>query len=470
MQLWFAWFSAAAQLRPACSRTRTFLWLLVALAAGSLRNDLAGVTSFIRALDLRPSAYPRLLHFFHSGALPLDRLTRTWTALALRLFAPWLVRLQGRLVVVGDGIKRPKEGRHMPAVKSLHQDSQNNSKAAYIMGHSCQALCLLAELGAAAFAVPLACRIHEGIKITARGPTLLDKFIALLHLTGLDQPIYLVADAYYASRKIVLPLLAQGSHLISRLRRNALAYLPPPRPRKHRRRGRPQKYGPKVKLWTLFDSPRRFRKAPSPLPGETGVTIRYYARPLLWRPLALSILVVAVMHPVRGWILVFSTDLSLPPLEVLRLYGRRFKIEVCFKAAIYTLGAFAYHFWLRAMPRLSRGAGDQDLRRVAPSYRRQVSRKLAAYERFMQVGLIAQGLLQYLSLSQPAQVWRCFGSWLRTMNTHHCPSEAVTAQALRRTWPEFLLHSPTAHSWRKFLVPWLAPERCPFFSFFKKAA
>jgi hypothetical protein len=180
--------------------------------------------------------------------------------------------------------------------------------------------------------------------------------------------------------------------------------------------------------------------------------------------LALSILVVAVMHPVRGWILVFSTDLSLPPLEVLRLYGRRFKIEVCFKAAIYTLGAFAYHFWLRAMPRLSRGAGDQDLRRVAPSYRRQVSRKLAAYERFMQVGLIAQGLLQYLSLSQPAQVWRCFGSWLRTMNTHHCPSEAVTAQALRRTWPEFLLHSPTAHSWRKFLVPWLAPERCPFFS------
>ena len=470
MHLWFAWFTAATQLRPACTRTRTFLWLLLTLAAFSLRTDLAGVTSLVRALDLRGRTYPRLLHFFHSPALPLDALTRLWSALVCKLFSPWLVRIKGRLVLVGDGIKRAKEGRKMPAVKSLHQDSQNNSKATFIMGHSCQAVCLLAECGAAAFAVPLACRIHEGLRTAAHGPTLLDKFMHLLQLTGLNEPLCLVADAYYASRKIALPLIRQGGILISRLRRNAVAYRFPPAPAKKKRRGRPQKYGRKVKLWSLFDRPRQFRCAPSPLPGETQITIRYFARQFLWRPLALPILVVAVIHPVRGSILLFSTEVTLAPLEVLRLYGRRFKIEVCFKSAIYTVGAFAYHFWLRTMPRLARGAGDQDLRKSSPAYRRQVTRKVAAYERFMQVGLIAQGLLQYLALSLPQDVWRHFGGWLRTMNTHQCPSETVTAQALRRTWPEFLTTLPKTHTLRKFLLPWLAPERCPFFKLFKQAA
>ena len=52
----------------------------------------------------------------------------------------------------------------MPAVKSLHVESGNNSKPEFIMGHSFQAISLLVHAGLNRMtAVPLASRIHEGI-------------------------------------------------------------------------------------------------------------------------------------------------------------------------------------------------------------------------------------------------------------------------------------------------------------------
>ena len=66
--------------------------------------------------------------------------------------------------------------------------------------------------------------------------TLLDKLVGLLFDLSLETAFYLVADAYYASRKVALPLLDQGHHLVSRLRSTATAYEPVP-PRAARRRG-----------------------------------------------------------------------------------------------------------------------------------------------------------------------------------------------------------------------------------------
>ncbi len=74
--LWLAWLRALQPLRPACSRTTTFLWLVLVLAALCLRPDLAGVTSLVRSLGLSDASYYCLLHFFHSPALDLDRLTQ----------------------------------------------------------------------------------------------------------------------------------------------------------------------------------------------------------------------------------------------------------------------------------------------------------------------------------------------------------------------------------------------------------
>jgi len=145
LQLWFQWWSLVRQLRPAFHRTRTFLWFALALLALSVRTDQLGVTSLVRALGLRAGCYDRLLDFFHSRALDLEGLTRQWVKLVLGVLRPFLHTVQGRLLLVADGLKAPKTGRKMPAVKKLHQESDNNTKPEFIFGHSCQAVAVIAR-------------------------------------------------------------------------------------------------------------------------------------------------------------------------------------------------------------------------------------------------------------------------------------------------------------------------------------
>jgi len=45
-------------------------------------------TSYVRVLGLRPEAYHRFLHLFHSKGLDLDKLTACWVKLCLTLFKP----------------------------------------------------------------------------------------------------------------------------------------------------------------------------------------------------------------------------------------------------------------------------------------------------------------------------------------------------------------------------------------------
>ncbi|MGO9257796.1 MAG: transposase [Bryobacteraceae bacterium] len=438
--LWNHWWSLVCELRSACARTRTFLWMTLCLAGMSVRKDLLGVTSIVRALGLEPACYDRLLDFFHSPALDLDKLTRAWCALLFRL-GPGILRVNGRPVLVGDGIKVAKAGRKMPGVKKLHQESESNNKAEYIFGHSCQAVAVLTEALSSVFALPLACRIHEGAVFSNRDQrTLLDKMILLLDSLALQQPFYFVADAYYASGKVVRGLLAQGNHLVTRVKSNSVAFFPAalPPPQRPRRRGRPAKYGKKIKVSTLLKQTGRLQEAPSPVYGEKAVILRFRTADLLWRPVGILVRFVVVLHPLRGAILLMCTDLTLPPLDIIRIYGLRFKIEVSFKQALRIIGAYAYHFWMAAMTPLRRVSGNQYLHRKSDAYRDAVRRKIAAYHRHIQLGLIAQGLLQILSATKPALVWQSFGSWIRTIRPGLAPSEQVVAIALRNTLPEFL--------------------------------
>ena len=144
--LWLAWLRALQPLRPACSRTANFLWLLVVLAALCLRPDLAGVTSLVRSLGLSDASYYCLLHFFHSPALNLDRLTQLWRRSLLHLFrrlwvakTPWLANAvdfpapSAKLLDhVSFGVDRPsRPGQWIPAPSVPHARKSSPAPSAF---------------------------------------------------------------------------------------------------------------------------------------------------------------------------------------------------------------------------------------------------------------------------------------------------------------------------------------------------
>ena len=114
------------------------------------------------------------------------------------------------------------------------------------------------------------------------------------------------------------------------------------------------------------------------------------------------------------------------------------------------------------MTPIRRGDGSQHPHRQSETYRQQVRRKLAAYERHIQLGLIAQGLLQYLAVTFRRAVWFNFHSYIRTASPQKPPSEWVVSHALRHTWPEFLAASPESQTLKKFLASKISLDRCGY--------
>ncbi len=123
--------SAILMLFRGCfSRAISFKWFVVVIMELIVRLDHNGVSSMIRWLSLGSSYHHSLLAFFKASSWKLSALQIKWQKIVRSQCPPILI--DGRQIVIGDGIKISKEANKMPGVKKLHQESDNSGKAPYI--------------------------------------------------------------------------------------------------------------------------------------------------------------------------------------------------------------------------------------------------------------------------------------------------------------------------------------------------
>jgi hypothetical protein len=73
-------------------------------------------------------------------------------------------RVDDAVVLIGDGVKQVKEGRRMPGVQKLHQESGNASKSEYIYGHLFGAVVIVLFAKKTFMCIPLFMTIQAGVK------------------------------------------------------------------------------------------------------------------------------------------------------------------------------------------------------------------------------------------------------------------------------------------------------------------
>jgi len=218
-------------------------------------------------------------------------------------------------------------------------------------------------------------------------------------------------------------------HILTRAKKNVVAYAKPPKKKKSRR-GRPREYGKKLKLITLFDSKAQgytFQTIEADIYGQNE-NVRYLVLDLLWKPVK-GMLRFILVETSRGRIILMTSDFKLDPVTAIQLYCRRVTIETMFDTLKNTLGAMAYHFWSQYLSQASRKPKknkDQEQNSTNPA---RTNNTLAAIEKFVNVQLLVLGMLQLIAKQFPAEVKTKANCWLRTVSAN-TPSEFVTRTAL----------------------------------------
>ena len=425
---------ALSPLTSAFPRVTSFLYFCLIIFGMIMRNDSYGVTAFIRALGLGGSSYQSLIKHFERVPVCLDKLVELWCVSVFTMLGPLVYRVEGRPVLVGDSTKHHKRGRFMPCVKRLRASTKKASKAEMIDGHHVHVTGLLAGRGEKLFCIPLIARLCEGLK---RSPSdkssVLRKMLSIHQKIRLKEPCYAVFDRYYCAAHFIRSLLAEGHHIVVRVRSNAVC-------REGADKIQVAKRAKEEEFTTII------------CPWD-GVEVRIVVFDEFWERLKLVVRWVVIDHPsYNSPMLLLSTDLKLSAETILySLYAPRFKIEVMFKALKHELHAFMYRFWTGAQRKAPIVPRDTYTHRMTDEDREKVLSKINSYNYFLQCAAVAQGILNIIALLYPQQVLRQTRHYYRTLRDLP-PTEFITRNVLRYEVSQWLESKEIDSAFGKFLA------------------
>ena len=434
------------------SRKEAYKWFVILIVGFMIRTDKLGVTSVVRDLMLMPESYKCILHFFRADSWDVSKLRICWYQVVKKYFP--LYQRNGRLVLVGDGVKNSKEAHFMPGVKRMKQESETQSKPEYIYGHLWGGIGILLGDLKTLVCTPLSMRIHDGLQEAkdwegswiSSASHVLQIIQNACEAAQIFGHCYCLLDRYFLSVPALLELQAQNDRnqyrmdLITKAKRSVVAYQDP-MPKKPGQRGKQARRGTKVKLSELFQDLSLFTEATAIIKGKKQI-VHYYSVDLLWgQKLYQKLRFVLVKCDDLSSILV-STDLNLDPVSIIELYSYRFRIEFTFRELKQNLGGFCYRFWTNSISRLNhyRKKTDPDPLSFAVLNRERncVLKTIRAIEMHVLLSNIAMGILQGLSLQFSTPALRSMLRYQRTPAKQR-PSEANIMYCIRTKISMFLV-------------------------------
>ncbi len=441
--------------RSIFSRYSTWILFCMVILGFIGATEMTGVTSFCRYWGVGKTIYEALLNFFRASSWSIPALLTQWGTFVL--LQDVAVEVGGRLVILGDHTHVTKDGRRMPGVVSLRQQSETQSKPSYFRGHCWAVTGLVVGSMAAPYCLPLALCIQLGMihigqtqesKSKKRTETMGTKVVLMALEFAIKHHVFclLVLDAFFPSGAVFnlaastwcietqQPLLT----LIVRAKKNCVAYH---EPGEYKGSGRPPKYGDKVTLMESFDSPHLFHKVTCMIYGKQE-TIDMAIFDLLWKPTG-GLIRFVLARTSLGPIVLMCSDLKQDPVAAIELYCIRIRIEIMIDLLKNLIGVFSYRFWSKKMPIHSRKPKKNKLLKPVPDYCLDtVKRCWDAYERFVMLGSISLGLLTLIAVKYKDAIWDQYDGYLRT-RSREWPSERTVRYVIaRHILKNFIVSAP----------------------------
>lgn len=313
---------------PSFAYFQSYLWALMVVEGRKCLTRLA-CCAFFHQRHL--SSWERFLaeHRWSLTAVTERLVTLVVATLGeqLQVYRAYLVGTDTTLVA--------KTAKRMPGVQKWKDHSDNADRGGYLVGHHWNLVGLISPWGPRWLCWPLVMRLVPGLQgarqwivgTTVETMSFWDAAIAAILEVTLclgDAAVRVVADAFYSKAPFLNGLLARGSHVVSRLRKDAVGWddpVPPP----PGTRGRKPRYGHKWTLANLLttETPQRDRLT---LYGKLTAVV-FVVRDVWLRDVTQKVRVV-VLEGVKEPVIFVSTDLTLSALEIIAIYGARFSIEL----------------------------------------------------------------------------------------------------------------------------------------------
>lgn len=263
------------------------------------------------------------------------------------------LKVHGAYLSVIDTLLIAKNGHKMLGVQRWKDHSDNADRGDRIWGHHWAIVGLISfsQSWGRYLCFPLLMQLISGqlkpslIMVDPAGvaclATIWDSvhpLIYQLHHHLNQAPLRVVADAYFAKAPFVNPLLAKGINVVSKLRHDAVGWDDPsPEQRADAKQGKKWKL---AHLLAVFPT----EAVPVHLYGQ-DVVVQAICRPLRLRGFNQKVKVV-VMAGLKKPIILFSTDLSLSPAQIIEIYGARFTIELAIRDLRGHFGLADYQCYL----------------------------------------------------------------------------------------------------------------------------